>query len=68
MAVAGALSIGVFIFVIMLHTPIDCEWCSIHTPRPGVEIPYTIFGSFFIVVGLMSKVRKGKNESFPKSA
>ena len=56
MTAAAALGVGTVIFVVMLHTPTDCEWCSIHTPRPGVEIPYTIFGSFFVIVGLMSKV------------
>lgn len=54
---AGLLAVGLLAFVILLRTTETCEWCSLHFPRPGVQYAYTLFGLYFLTVGVMSRYR-----------
>lgn len=57
MAAGAVLAVLLLVFVMLLRTTIDCEWCSLHFPRPGVQYADAAFGLYFLVVGILSRKR-----------
>lgn len=36
--ISATITVAMFVYVQLLSTSTDCDWCGIHYPRPGIEV------------------------------